>query len=264
MDLDNSAFIVASHLPRTLTPLPLPFHEVCVVGDDHFRQPGYEFYADGVKGLDIPNSAYSEMPAFFAISELFPDAEIVGFMHYRRLFSVLPDQISLQSNPSSKGNLASSFENRLTLANQLRDTFWLREEEVIVPKILHFSNWTLYEQFSIMHAPLMDVFLFGCETFDRKFGIGPNEQSTIDFMKQANRGFFWNSFISHRRFYDEWRTLLYSIYLEVQVMVPIIPVVEEQERWAGYLAERLFTRFVYLMIDRRRWQFIERPMVFLT
>ena len=83
-------------------------------------------------------------------------------------------------------------------------------------------------------------------------------------MQSCNRGFFWNSFFSPRKFYDDWCALLYSVFQEMQPLVPSIPIVEGQERWAGYVAERLFTRYVYLMIDQNYWQFTERSMVFLS
>ena len=260
----KTTFIVASHQARTLTPLPAPFYEVCVVGDNHILQPGYQYYVDGIPGLNIPNSAYSEIPALFSVPKYFPESEIVGFMHYRRLFTAIPDHPSFKTNRSAQGNLASNFENRANMANQLQNRLRIASDEVIIPKALHLSNWTLYSHFSDMHPTLLTAFIFACQTCDEKYGIASGQQSTLEFMQSCNRGFFWNSFISPRKFYDDWCALLYSVFQEMQPLVPSIPIVEGQERWAGYVAERLFTRYVYLMIDQNYWQFTERSMVFLS
>ena len=248
--LDEIAVVVASHQESTFRCVKPPYVEVCV--NFHPIRPfGFSHYLTReMSSLEFPD-AWSEVAVLLELDLFNSDSKIVGLVHYRRFFGFdqgFTGETSSQQIAAHNGHVESQIQYLLN-----------DDGQIVIPK-----KWELIEnsfnQFVRWHPGLEELMLYALQEFDNLLLPIFGEVSTLALMKETNFLYPFNMFIGSREFYSEW----------ISILRPLISSIEThsvkfegqlEDRWGGYIAERLFSIYITLCQATNRWSFIEKTVV---
>jgi hypothetical protein len=118
------------------------------------------------------------------------------------------------------------------------------------------------EGFLHSHGPLEEALNVACAAFNGSvqeiFGV-------VDSKHELANTYYvypWNMWIGNSEFYEEWTSILYPIFKALDAISSSLPKDDYQKRWGGFIAERMFTVYIKLCKESRRWDFVERPVIF--
>lgn len=167
------------------------------------------------------NQYYCELTALYWIWKNATNIDVVGLTHYRRIFSCEKiDDVSFVENNE---------------VNDLLDLY-----DIILPPLYDNGNKTVYEHYCYAHKR---------DDIDRirviLMSIYPEYIKSFDYIMNQNYEYGFNMFISKISLCNEYCTWLFDILKIFENTISIDDYDEYQKRVFGFLAERLFTVWIY-------------------
>jgi hypothetical protein len=248
--LDEIAVIVACHQEPEFRNLKPPYEEVCI--DFQTSRPhGYTHYLTrNLSTLKFPD-AWSEVAVLLALESYVGDAKLVGLQHYRRFFSF--DKEISGATISMPTNVRNEY-----VENQIQELVRIHGQ-IVIPQKWEFAE-SAYDQFVMCHPSLEALMLLTLKEFDRILLPLFGEISSLELMQRDNFLYPLNMFLGSRQFYLEWWSILSSLAPIVEMHSEKFDV-QLEERWGGFIAERLFSTYITLCLETTRWSFIEKKVV---
>ena len=249
----DSLIIVASHLEPIYRELEPPYMEICAVLSNGLVE-GYQHYVEMYPSFEAHPESLSEIIILLGASQFFKDKKQVGLNHYRRIFSLNPQ------DPKDQ-NYTQDYRTRYATASLHADFLNDYVSNVVIPKPLEF-NTSVYEHFITHHLPLEQALDVACLAFNESvrdvFGVIDSKSD----LKNTQYLYPWNMWIGNPEFYNEWLTLLFPVLRALDDISDLLPSDGIQHRWSGFISERLFTVFIIHCRRANRWNFVERPVIF--
>jgi hypothetical protein len=245
--------IVASHLEPVYRELEPPYLEICALLSNGLVH-GYQHYVENYPGFVAHPESLSEIIILLGARPFFDKKKQVGFVHYRRIFSLDPDETKDQ-------NYTQDLRDRYACAGTEAKFLPNYLDQVVVPKPMALAN-SVYDHFIDSHAPLERALEVACLAFNASveniFGIVDSKSD----LKNTQQLYAWNMWIGNSDFYNEWVALLFPALKALDDISGSLPSDGYQYRWGGFISERLFTVYINLCRNTNRWNFVERPVIF--
>lgn len=160
--------------------------------------------------ISIKNREYCELTVWYWIWKN-DTHKIVGLNHYRRSFQL-------------------DYKNVV----QLLENF-----DIIVPELYYF-RYSLEMEYEIYHQKKdLDILL---EIIHKNH---PDWDKYVCAVFQSNRLIPYNMFIASKKMLDEYFSWLFPILFELENRLDLTNYTAYQKRVMGFLAERLFTLYIY-------------------
>lgn len=221
--------MVAAHrkfpMPKD-TELYLPV----LVGAKNNYKPEIKYQRDDEgNNISEKNSNYNELTAlYWAWKNL--DADVVGLVHYRRLFSM-----------SSKRNL-----DYVLTKKQVEKL--LKKASIILPKKRNYYIESNYSHYIHAHhqGPLDEtrrVIIEKC----------PKYIAAFDQMMNAKKAHMFNMMIMKKKYFDEYAQWLFGILFEVEDRIDITSYSVQEARVFGYLSELLMD----VWLNTKKYKYVE-------
>ena len=249
----DALVIVASHLEPIYKELPPPYLEICALLGNEMVQ-GYQHYVEMYPGFEAHPESLSEIIILLGARQFFKDKKQVGLNHYRRIFSLNPEEPNDQNYTQ---DFRARYSAAITQSNYLQNYV----NNVVIPKPMKLNS-SVYEHFIVSHAPLEHALDVACSAFNESvkdvFGVIDSKSE----LKNTQHLYPWNMWIGSPEFYDEWVTLLFPVLKALDEISDSLPTEGYQFRWSGFISERLFTIFIIHCRNTNRWNFVERPVIF--
>jgi hypothetical protein len=271
-NLQNIILVVAVYEP-IFKELDSPYQEICNPINGVYAS-GYSHFSSEMVGFASSTDAWSEVSVLFTEKYFFINKQQVGLNHYRRIFSLDPGEITLQHR-------TVDYRTRFKLAGTQAEFLPDYLGRVIIPSPVHANiavdasliavdasliaadaSMSSLEGFLHSHGPLEEALNVACTAFNNSvqdiFGV-------VDSKHELAHTFHvhpWNMWIGSSEFYEEWTSILYPIFKSLDEISPSLPKSGYQNRWGGFIAERMFTVYINLCKDSGRWDFVERPVIF--
>jgi hypothetical protein len=224
--------------------------EICV-NLKSIKPFGYSHYlTKDTSRLKFPIE-WSEVAIFLELDNYVGDSRIVGLQHYRRFFSFdneLTEALIVKPSILRNDYAESQIQYLLEI-----------DVETVIPKKWEFSE-SAYDQFLVFHPSLEELLLFSLKEFDKVLMPIFGPISSLQLLQQSNYLYPCNMFIGSREFSLEWRSILSSLVSNIESYAEVYEGTLE-DRWGGFIAERLFSVYITICQETMRWSFIERPMV---
>ncbi|WP_252237959.1 DUF4422 domain-containing protein [Clostridium sp. VAP51] len=160
--------------------------------------------------ISFKNNNFCELTALYWIWKN-TNSKYVGLCHYRRRFKVIKKEILL----------------------------CLKKEQVIVP-IPKYFRMSVKEQYVKEHDK--NEWNIMLEVLKEKV---PEYYSSSKIIFKNNKLYSYNMFIGSRKFMNEYCEWLFQILFEVEKRVEKVVKNNYQIRYIGFLAERLFTLYIF-------------------
>ena len=270
-NLQNTILVVAVFEP-IFKELDSPYQEICNPINGVYAS-GYSHFSSEMVGFASNTDAWSEVSVLFTEKYFFMNKEQVGLNHYRRIFSLDPGEATTQHR-------TADFRTRFKLAGTQAEFLPEYLGRVIIPSPVHANiavdasmiavdaniavdaRMNSLEGFMYSHGPLEEALNVACTAFNNSvqdiFGV-------VDSKHELAHTFHvhpWNMWIGSSEFYEEWTSILYPIFKALDEISSSLPKSGYQNRWGGFIAERMFTVYINLCKDSGRWDFVERPVIF--
>lgn len=250
--LNQYAILVACHSEPIYRELKSPYIEICSSTSEQL-EIGYENYVHGIPGLNSRPESFSELSVLFNADPYIYDKKLIGFVHYRRIFSL---------NPS--GNIEPvieiDFSHRFSRANFEVSFLELYLDTIVIP-VAWNQNRSLLLDFSLRHSVLRDALEIACSEFDIQASKIFTEADSMAVLNSISKIYPCNMWIGNKEFYREWTSLIHPVLKKIESSTLTLPTAGYQARWAGFITERLFTVYIILSQNAGRWNFIERPII---
>ena len=250
--LDQSAILVACHSEPIYRELMSPYIEICSAISERLEN-GYQHYVHGIPGLDSRPESFSELSVLFNARPFIADKKIVGFVHYRRIFSLDP----LETGESV---ININFSHRFSRANSEATFLELYSDSIVIP-FAWDQNRNLLLDFNLRHSILEDALRIACLEFDIQVSKIFGDVDSITELASLNRIYPCNMWIGNEEFYAEWTSILHPVLKKIESGSLRLPDAGYQSRWAGFISERLFTVYINLCRQTGKWNFVERPIL---
>jgi hypothetical protein len=161
------------------------------------------------KNISAQNHIYAELTALYWIWKNTPD-EILGLCHYRRFFKI--------SEPEIRALVAAG--------------------KVILPPGYRLK-WQVDRQFMRVHGER--VWTLTLEILRAKY---PALSSRAPQIFSGNRLYRHNMFIAGREFVEAYCAFLFDVLFELQPSAGSLQFDDYQQRYGGFVAERLLTLYI--------------------
>jgi hypothetical protein len=248
----DTIVLVASHLEPIYRELEPPYLEICAPKRNGLVQ-GYQHYAERYPGLEAHPESLSELIILLGAKPFFDNRKQVGLVHYRRIFSLKPDE-------SNDQNYTQDLRNRYSCAGKSSEFLRSYTDKIVIPKSMALDT-SMYEHFIFCHAPLERALDVACSAFNQSvkdiFGLIDSKS----YLKNTQFIYPWNMWIGSPDFYNEWVAILLPVLKALDDISDSLPSEGFQSRWSGFISERLFTVYINLCRNTNRWNFVERPVI---
>ncbi len=171
---------------------------------------------------------WSEYSTLFENYQDFNDAEIVGVYHYRCI-------LNLQKIPT---DCLPRFVMPFLLRRQVK-VFNNLKNEIVVGKP-NVSKLSLLADFESLHPKFLSALEDACNEYDK---ITDRSNSSYQTLATTKDFIPRNIFISKGVFAREWICLAHQIAVKLDIKYG--GTFQNDERWGGYVLERLFSVFVF-------------------
>jgi hypothetical protein len=249
---DQYSILVACHSEPIYRELKSPYIEICSTTSEQL-EIGYEHYANGVPGLNSRPESFSELAVLFNAEPYIDAKKLVGFVHYRRIFSLNPSD-------NLEPVIDVEFSHRFSRANLEASFLELYLDTIVIP-LAWDQNRNLLQDFTLRHSILQDALKIACSEFDIHASKIFGEANSISVLSSTNKIYPCNMWIGNEDFYREWTSLIYPVLKKIETSSLVLPTKGYQARWAGFITERLFTVYINLCQHAGKWNFTERPIL---
>jgi hypothetical protein len=253
---ESIAIFVAFHEVSPYRALGEPFKEICNRSSFDLDVEGFEYYVERLDGLESPLGSWAEIAPLIKGGEMFPAAQYLGLQHYRRIFA-------LDVDSGSSGIITTSYLDRYKLANHQIPAIQRLLNTVVIP-LPEARPTNLYDDFKIHHKDLIDGLNAACEVFDSETALRFKSETAREYLKNTNQLHPYNMFLGPRDFYEEWRNLLLKIMHKLDEMRDQLPIAGPQKKWGGFIIERLFSAYMFQIIQEGKWEVAQKPIYFFT
>lgn len=243
--------LVACHIELKFARLGGPYKEVSVYSGET-KPRGYKQYVSEKKVNLLFPEAWSEIQVFMEMDNFTAGSKVVGLQHYRRLFCFSeyhPEEIF--SLPFTQRNQFAKIQ-----ASEIKKI----KGEIVIPKKWEFP-YSAWEQFIVCKPELEGIFSYGLQELDTFLEPYFGKVDSQKILQENNYLYPLNMFIGKREFYLEWREILTKVVTKIENIAPQFQN-SLTPRWGGYLAERYFSVYIYLCMEKNRWLFVEKPVAF--
>ncbi len=168
------------------------------------------------------NPYYCELTAAYWIWKNDNENDIVGLMHYRRFLT------RNVFSSSYKWLLPDKKVNKLL---KKYDFISMPLVEMECTQKEDFLTHVRLKDFNLMRETVQKLYPDYIEDFDKVFA--------------GYKSFLCNIFICKKEQWDKYHSWLFSIFAEMEKYVDMTGYTDEEKRLYGYLAERLFTVYIY-------------------
>ncbi len=190
-------------------------------------------YDKNKDNISEKNSTFCELTGQYYFIKNDSDADVFGLEHYRRLFT--KRKIYLFKFPFLKSKDIDKI---------------LSEYDIIVPKITKLDK-SVYENYYEYHVGSdLDRTL---EIINKKY---PEYADVCKDVINGNETYFCNMFIAKREVIENYSKWLFDILFEVEPIIndEVFLRQDYNKRAYGYLAERLFTVWLFKNSDIKRYE----------
>lgn len=250
--LDQYSILVACHSQPIYRELKSPYVEICSATSGPL-EPGYEYYVHGVPGLDSRPESFSELSVLLNPNPFIAGKKLIGFVHYRRIFSLNPsDEV--------KPVIDIEFSHRFSRANTEASFLELYLDMIVIP-IAWDQTRDLLLDFRLRHSVLEDALTIACSEFDIQASKLFGAINSTDVLSSTTKIYPCNMWLGNKRFYEEWTSLILPVLKRIESSGLTLPDTGYQARWGGFITERLFTVYIHLCQQAGRWSIVERPII---
>jgi hypothetical protein len=173
-----------------------------------------------------PAYVWSEYAAWFENSKLLLNCELAGLFHYRCALSV----------KSNSHNLLPNFY-RGRFLNKQRKQFSKLSNFLAVGS-LNVLDGSVWDQFQQNHPDLLQILELACAKYD---ALCEQPPGTSKFRLQKLTGYYpRNIFLTDSSFMQDWMKTSFEIATHLDSKSKNFP----NDRWGGFVLERIFTLFV--------------------
>lgn len=237
----SKLFVVAGHAKVNAEELTAPYLEVYRSDSEEFTNRVTE-----IEGIKSPTITWSEYAQFFYSFPLKKDIKTFGFMQYRSMLDLSGTRANLSYLPF---NSRKSFcDIQLGLVDGYK-------EKIVVGEKLDFpcSAW---KQFTDCHPNSEDMLRIACKEFDSMFDKLKIDSEKI--LRSNDYIYSRNMFIAPVWFANSWNEIALNMvkYLDDNAQDGC------EERWGGFILERLFSVYVYIHACLNPNLVVEKPVIF--
>ncbi|MGE4317510.1 MAG: DUF4422 domain-containing protein [Deferribacterales bacterium] len=226
--------------------------------------------------ISAKNRSYCELTAYYWAWKNC-DADYIGLMHYRRIFTVKPFLKQRISNMVSflsrvvryglKGNGAELCLSRRIKAKQsdaeelsagLKAFIMGADFDIVLPKKQYYHHLNMEENYCMTHNK--EDFDIMKDAVVRMF---PEMADAMEKCVRSNSFYTYNMMIMKKELYQKYCEMLFSVLSEVESRIDINGRSDYQKRVFGFLSERMLCFFVQYLKDTQTIKIIELDAVFL-
>lgn len=227
--MTQTTIYVATHKTAAFPTDPM-YVPIQVGAELHPPIPGIQVTDDTGDNISRTNGSFNEITAMYWIWKN-AQAEIVGLVHYRRLF----------------------YRHRLrfpnsSLLNQ-NDTLKMLDNADIILPTKEYTRGTLWDEYA-QHHHIQDL-LVTRETLQE---LSPDYLKAFDRVINRHWMYYYNMFITRKALFGEYMSWLMPILNELDNRIDTSSYDPYNSRVIGFLAERLFN----VWIEQNQPQIIER------
>lgn len=197
--------------------------------------------------ISIKNREYCELTALYWAWKNDPDAEWIGFMHYRRFldfactgiktdpFGCIPlknmTSQTLQQMGLNAETVLKTIENSPNACAIIPEK-WSVRNVGFTSLYQHYAeaDYHFAHDLNLTRAVISDLY--------------PDDLSAFDTVMTADEGYFTNVFVFRRDLFDAYCSWLFIILSEVERRAELTNYCAQARRIYGYLGERLFNVFM--------------------
>lgn len=161
--------------------------------------------------ISYKNKQFCELTALYWIWKNSLNSDYIGLYHYRRYFKI------------DKNRIISS----------------LKEYDVIIPKVKKLRISIKDQYYKEHYKEDWDVMI---ETLKKMY---PDYYLASKKVFNNNKLYCYNMLISSSKIFNEYCEWLFPLLFEVEKQIDISDRDDYQKRYIGFLAERLFTLYIY-------------------
>jgi hypothetical protein len=216
--------------------------------DSAVSHEGFDLFTNR-SHFQIEADAWSEVAVLLEVLYAPHQPERIGLMHYRRFLAphlnpTVFKRVYVKPDAASK-----ILESLVEASDDLPRT-------VFVPKPLRVKS--LEGQFLRFHPEYGDLFLKVAKIFIRNL---ERSLGVVIFRPLRSRSFTpWNMFHGPREFATRYSELIKETFLEADLGSYVAPMDSKDQRWAGFICERLFSIYVETIELHGLWPVERVPM----
>nr|WP_269814108.1 DUF4422 domain-containing protein [Secundilactobacillus angelensis] len=198
---------------------------------------GIDYQRDD-EGVNISdkNANFNELTAIYWAKYNLPETDIIGLVHYRRLF----------------------FETRRAIFSNLlkRESIekYLEEYDVLVPQKRRYYIETNYSHY--VHAHHKKPLLETRKVISQKF---PDYLNAFDTVMTRRSAHMFNMFVMKREFFDDYTDWLFDVLKVLESKIDITSYDVQEARVFGYVSELLMDVWLLknnVKFKELKWNFI--------
>lgn len=216
--------------------------------------------------ISLKNFFYGELTVNYWVWKNYlpavPKIQYIGFCHYRRF-------LDFKKAPTKKyppfdiikffKQFSINFKNRYSQKKILR---YIRDYDIILPKLLKMKL-TVYEQYIKFHpkSSIDDLITVIKEHF-------PQYEDSLNETLNGKNGYFCLNFVMKTHLFDDWMSFLFNVIEKLEKISDWNALTDinemKQNRFAAFLAERLFNIWLNFKIKHENLKILERKSYILT
>lgn len=193
-------------------------YKIIAVGDSNLNK--YDYKDNTLDNISNKNKNYCELTALYWIYKNIKE-DIIGLCHYRRYF--MDEHI-----------------NNIDILPYEDVIKYLIEYDIILPT-LHITRYTsIYNEYINEHIKKdIDNTRMIIELYYNEYLY------SFDYIMNSNKEYGFNMFISRKDLIDNYCKWLFDILFKLEKITDVSLYDDYQKRMYGFIAERLFTVWIY-------------------
>ena len=243
-----SAYYKQYYIPKS--PIFCPIH----VGHINSQNELGLLADDTGDNISSKNLTFNEVTAQYWVWKNYKEAEFVGFCHYRR-YLIYPSENNIYNKISNKirrtfkiknKNFTTQMDEKLNLFTSkiLNDT---EKYDIFVPREI-LMPLTLEEQYEKFHV--IDHYIQLGKSIEKE---APELSKYFMLASSRKAIFLGNLFIMKFEIFDNYMQKAIKVLEDVEKNI-VLPDDAYQRRAIGFLSERLFTVFMYYILDTQDYK----------
>lgn len=215
------------------------------VGSSNRSEHFYENRDDQGINISDKNSSYCELTGFYYVYKNL-DADIIGFVHYRRFFM-------------KDGIFVSKKMKNILSGKEIDEK--LQEYDFILPKKRHYFIESNYDHYC--HAHKKEALDKTGEIIQRKY---PDYYPSFQKHMKETSGHYFNMFIAKKENVQGYLDWVFDILFELEKEIDITQYNGYDKRVFGFISERLLDVYItanHLTYVNQNYRFMEKQNWFV-